>query len=201
MGIHERKEREKHEKRRLILDTAMQLFIDEGYENVSIRKIAEKIEYSPATIYLYFRDKDEIYHNLQQEGFKIFLEALSRSEAVEDPMERVIDLGHRYIRFGIENPEYYDLMFISRSPMKKVDGPKDWKDGIESYLVLFRTAQFAIDNDKFTESDATAVASGLWSMVHGLVSLVNRGRIDMGEQEGKADKVIKVFDNFVKGFF
>lgn len=201
MGIHERKEREKHEKRRMILDTAMQLFIEEGYDSVSIRKIADKIEYSPATIYLYFQDKDDIYHSLQQEGFRIFLEALSLSESVADPVGRVTDLGQRYIRFGIENPEYYDLMFISRSPMKKVDGLKDWKEGVESYLVLLRTVQFAMENGLFTSKDPHVVASGLWSLVHGLVSLVNRGRIDPGDSGSKTDKVISIYDSFVKGFF
>ncbi|MBI5233035.1 MAG: helix-turn-helix transcriptional regulator [Deltaproteobacteria bacterium] len=60
MGISERREKEKKEMRGLILETAMELFLDEGFENVSLRRRADKIEYSPATIYLYYKDKDEI---------------------------------------------------------------------------------------------------------------------------------------------
>ncbi|MFX8778120.1 helix-turn-helix domain-containing protein, partial [Acinetobacter baumannii] len=60
MGINERKEKQKLELKRLILDASMKLFVEEGFENVSIRKIADLIEYSPTTIYLYFKDKNEI---------------------------------------------------------------------------------------------------------------------------------------------
>ena len=70
MGIFERKERDKQGMRKLILDSAMSLFLEEGFGNVSIRRIAESIEYSPATIYLYFRDKDEILFALHNEGFE-----------------------------------------------------------------------------------------------------------------------------------
>ncbi|HEY9245546.1 MAG TPA: helix-turn-helix domain-containing protein, partial [Candidatus Methanoperedens sp.] len=70
MGIKERKELEKQEMRKLILDTAMRLILEKGFENVTIRHIAEEIEYSPATIYLYFKDKDDIIYTLHREGFE-----------------------------------------------------------------------------------------------------------------------------------
>jgi AcrR family transcriptional regulator len=70
MGIVERRQREKQQMRRQILDTAMDLFIENGYEEVSIRRIADHIEYSPATIYLYFQDKDDILFVLHEEGFE-----------------------------------------------------------------------------------------------------------------------------------
>ncbi|MBK7338149.1 MAG: helix-turn-helix transcriptional regulator [Saprospirales bacterium] len=63
MGINERKEREKVELRGLILKGAMEVFLEEGFENTSIRRIAERVEYSPGTIYVYFKDKDEILTN------------------------------------------------------------------------------------------------------------------------------------------
>ena len=70
MGIKERKENEKSEMKELILKTAMKLFLDKGFNNITIRNIAEKIEYSPATIYLYFKNKDEILYTLRREGFE-----------------------------------------------------------------------------------------------------------------------------------
>jgi AcrR family transcriptional regulator len=73
MGISERKEREKQEMREKILLVATEMFIEEGYDKTSIRKIADKIEYSPATIYLYFKDKDEIFHAIHDKGFDKFL--------------------------------------------------------------------------------------------------------------------------------
>jgi len=69
MGVKERRERVKSETRDRILDAARELFISEGYEGVSMRKVAEKIEYSPTAIYLHFADKEELFHELVHEDF------------------------------------------------------------------------------------------------------------------------------------
>jgi AcrR family transcriptional regulator len=74
MGITERKERAAQQLRNSILETAMELFLDDGFENVTIRRIAEKIEYSPATVYLYYQDKNEILYALHAEGFDMLYE-------------------------------------------------------------------------------------------------------------------------------
>src|ERR1700745_4340164 len=71
MGIRERQERDRETVRRAILDAARDLFVDEGFQNVSIRKIAERIEYSPAAIYGYFPSKDDIFFALAEEGFRL----------------------------------------------------------------------------------------------------------------------------------
>ena len=65
MGVKERREREKESLRQDILDVAREMFATEGYESVSMRKIADKIEYSPTTIYLYFKDKNELFYALK----------------------------------------------------------------------------------------------------------------------------------------
>src|SRR3954471_13067482 len=71
MGIKERQERDREAVRRAILDAARELFVAEGFQNVSIRKIAERIEYSPAAIYGYFASKDDIFFALAEEGFRL----------------------------------------------------------------------------------------------------------------------------------
>ena len=76
MSIAERKQRDKEEMRHLILDAARDIFLSKGYYEASIRNIAEKIEYSPGTIYLYFEDKDEIFHSLHEEGFRRLLDKM-----------------------------------------------------------------------------------------------------------------------------
>ena len=75
MGVKERQEREREAVARAILDAARDLFVAEGYHNVSIRKIAERIEYSPAAIYSYFPSKDDIFFALAEEGFRLLLSA------------------------------------------------------------------------------------------------------------------------------
>ena len=85
MGIAERKEKQKLEIRKMILEASMKLFVDQGFDNVSIRKIADLIEYSPTTVYLYFKDKDEIFYDLHNIGFQKLLEANENLNGIENP--------------------------------------------------------------------------------------------------------------------
>src|SRR6266496_4279853 len=121
MGIAERKEKQKTEIRKMILDASMKLFVEEGFEHVSIRKIADLIEYSPTTVYLYFKDKNEILYDLHEMGFQKMAEYTATIWEIKNPLVRLHKMGEKYIQFGLENPEYYDLMFILQAPMKSLD--------------------------------------------------------------------------------
>src|SRR4026208_1121175 len=87
MGITERREREREKVRRKILDAARELFENEGYDKVTMRRIAEAIEYSPTTIYLHFEDKDDLVRALCNEDFARLLEALSLIPPAADPID------------------------------------------------------------------------------------------------------------------
>ena len=119
MGIKERQERDREAVRRSILDAARELFVAEGFQNVSIRKIAERIEYSPAAIYGYFPSKDDIFFALAEEGFRLLgdpatiLENPAYSNA--PPLERVRAAFWRLYTFSREQPQYFALMFVERS--------------------------------------------------------------------------------------
>ena len=105
MGSIERRERQKENLRREILDAAREMFIDEGYEAVSMRKIANRIEYSPTTIYLYFKDKSELFNQLCEETFAQLaqrLENLHRKHS--DPLDYLRAGLRCYIDFGLKNP-------------------------------------------------------------------------------------------------
>jgi AcrR family transcriptional regulator len=116
MGIRERQERDREAVRRSILDAARELFVAEGYQNVSIRKIAERIEYSPAAIYGYFPSKDDIFFSLAEEGFRLLghpgddarLDGLA-------PIDRLRAIFWRFYQFSREQPQYFALMFVDRS--------------------------------------------------------------------------------------
>ena len=114
MGVAERRAREKEELKQRILDAARELFVRDGYENVSMRKIAEKIEYSPATIYTYFEDKDEILDSLCEETFLYLHEhKLAAFQQMKgDPLELLKKGMETYIRFGLEHPNHYIVTFI-----------------------------------------------------------------------------------------
>src|ERR1700755_339319 len=112
MGIAERKEKQKHDIKKLILDASVKLFVEEGFGNVTIRKIADLIEYSPTTVYLYFKDKDEIYAALHDIGFQMMADFNRNLASINNPLLRLHKMGENYLHFGMENPEFYDLMFI-----------------------------------------------------------------------------------------
>jgi AcrR family transcriptional regulator len=198
MGISERKERDKQEMRKLILDTAMKLFLEEGFGNVSIRRIADNIEYSPATIYLYFKDKDEILYALHTEGFDELFRRQQAVTAIADPRQRLLKHGEIYIRFALENPEYYNLMFIMRSTAKKITAENDWVAGRRSYEFFMKDVQSAIDAGILSTDDATVATFGLWSLAHGIAALILRNRCPMLDQEKLLEISIKAFD-FVVG--
>jgi len=186
LGISERREQEKHNMRRNILNAAMQLFIDEGFEQVSIRKIADKIEYSPGTIYRYFKDKDEIFFYLHEEGFDELIKRENAAMNITDPLDRLAKLGEIYITFALEKPEYYDLMFITKSPMRKIKTNvkyNEWGCGLKSYEIVRQTIANCIESGHFNNVDVDVVTLAMWSQVHGLVSLIIRDRLLMVPKE------------------
>jgi len=119
MGIKERQERDREAVRRAILDAARELFVAEGFQNVSIRKIAERIEYSPAAIYGYFPSKDDIFFALAEEGFHLLGDpgSFRHDPAMKDarPIERLRAVFWRLYQFSREQPQYFALMFVERS--------------------------------------------------------------------------------------
>lgn len=117
MGIKERQERDREAVRRAILDAARDLFVREGFENVSIRKVAELVEYSPAAIYGYFPSKDDIFFALAEEGFKLLCGDRCDRGAFDamPPIERVRAIFWRFYLFSREHPQYFALMFVDRS--------------------------------------------------------------------------------------
>ncbi|HAN39239.1 MAG TPA: TetR family transcriptional regulator [Chitinophagaceae bacterium] len=180
MGITERKEKQKLELRRMILEASMQLFVQEGFDNVSIRKIADKIEYSPTTIYLYFKDKNDILFHLCEEGFAMFSEQNQMLLNIQNPLLRLFKMGENYLDFGLKYPEYYDLMFIQSAPMQTIEELHcgDWKNGDRALETLTMILQECMDKNLIAKADTNILAMAIWGMVHGLVSLSLRKRLD-----------------------
>ena len=181
MGITERKEKQKQEIKKMILEASMKLFMEQGFENVSIRKIAELIEYSPTTVYLYFKDKNEILLYLHEMGFQKMAEYFADLWTIKNPLLRLAKMGEYYIRFGLENPAYYELMFILKAPMEALealDANCEWKSGDQALGKLKEIIQECMDKKLIEKGDVNAVAMSIWSMVHGMVALAVRDRFD-----------------------
>jgi AcrR family transcriptional regulator len=153
VGVKERQEREREATARAILDAARELFVAEGYQNVSIRKIAEKIEYSPAAIYSYFPSKDDIFLGLAEEGFRLLLQSSEECacgpDAEAPPIDCIRDAFLSIYTFSKTHPEYHALMFLDRS-VPKIS--RDWsRFGFvrEMRSQLTARIQHAIDRGDF----------------------------------------------------
>jgi AcrR family transcriptional regulator len=178
MGVSERRIRERLDARQSILATARELFLLKGFEATTIRNIAEKIEYSPSTIYQHFKDKNEIFYTIHSEAFAELVRYLNASEMHKNPMDQLIALGQIYIQFALENPELYDLMFIMEAPIDFLNYLEDanWIEGKMAFDYLKSVIANCIQQGLIKESDLESLSYRIWSTVHGLVTISIRKR-------------------------
>ncbi len=176
MGITERREREREEVRQKILDAARDLFMTEGYERVTMRAIAEAIEYSPTAIYLHFEDKDDLVLALCREDFGRLLAVMQLQAPPADPVEWLRQLGRAYATFALENPNHYRFMFLS--PRKPDHKPEPSDPGHQSYEVLRSAVAKAVETGALSSRGVDTIAQVMWSSLHGAVALLMTMRPD-----------------------
>lgn len=174
-----------------ILDTATQMFLEEGFENTSLRKIAKRIEYSPAAIYLYFKDKAELVYGIHERGFGLFLEKLSKADRFSDPLEHLIKMGELYMEFAFEHPAYYDLMFLHREPIQEKEGDEDWHSGRRSFGKLHEAVGACIDAGYINLPDADVGSLYIWSFIHGMTTLRICERLKVFPNERQHKKLME----------
>lgn len=176
MGPKERREREREEIRSVILDAARELFVQDGYESVSMRKIADRIEYSPTAIYFHFKDKEALLKEICAHDFLALAHDMAALQQVADPIERLRGAGHAYIEFGVRNPNHYRLMFMTPHP------PVDPSDDLgvqkgnpeeDAYEFVKHIAAEGVAAGRFRDglTDIELIAQTVWAGVHGVISL------------------------------
>jgi AcrR family transcriptional regulator len=174
MGITERRERQRAELRELILAAAARIMAEDGFDALTMRKIADEIEYSTATIYLHFANRDDIAMELVRDGFAALLEHLTPAYATPDPLERLRALGRGYIAFAAARPQTYRLIFMENerfaryvmAPLKEGGHPDRG-----AFQFLTATVQSLIDAGVFRALPAETIAALLFAGLHGIASL------------------------------
>lgn len=198
MGISERKQKEKEELKNKIRTAAIELFLNDGVENVTIRKIAEKIEYAPATIYLYYKDKTDILMDLHKEGFTILIGYLKSIiiNANDDIIAQIKKSAIAYINFAIDNPEYYHLIFIMSYKQKGLSSPDEWDEGRIAYDSMRTSITKCIEQGVIQSGDIEEVTFANWAFLHGLASLIGSqagGPVKIDDKKAFAEKAIDFF--------
>ncbi|HKV57763.1 MAG TPA: TetR/AcrR family transcriptional regulator [Ktedonobacteraceae bacterium] len=182
MGIKQRREREKQEVRQGILTAAREIARQEGWQFVTIRKVAERIEYSPPTIYEYFESKEDILLELLREGFCQVAAALRIArESTEDPEQRLINMVEVYWNFAMSNPELYQVMNGLGVPYCR-EKPAAMR---ESFVITQEALTDWMQATGVDIPDVEGAVQIIRSLVHGLISLTMADRIYGGEARAK----------------
>jgi AcrR family transcriptional regulator len=177
MSIQERKARDASRMRERIFKAALDLFAKGGYPAVTMRAIAQAIEYSPGTIYRYFRDKNEILRELCFRGFEMLLAIQAELSDLADPLERLRQAGRRYISFARQHPDLYAIMFTIGGLMKKDPGAVEDRPPLTAYHNLESAVAACLDARGWPAAEVPRVALALWSQWHGLAMLLVKDQL------------------------
>jgi AcrR family transcriptional regulator len=159
-----------------ILDAARKIAFTDGASGISARKIAARAGCSATTLYLYYRNLDDLLHHLRMEGHALLATAFGRVDARRPALARVRAMGRAYYRFGLANRSYYQLMFVARASVT----PSRELVQREMYtLMLLRDViQSGLDRGEFRrEVDPMVATNALWAEIHGVTALALSGML------------------------
>lgn len=175
MGIQERKKREQEEIRERIVNAAEKLFLEKGYAHVSMRNIAQEIEYSTTVIYKLFPNKQAILLRLFADKYGILLERFNqiREAGGSGPRQKLEELVKAYLAFGREYPDYYQLAVIRNVVSEDRDLPYMDEDSVilRLYQIFVETVKDCLASGQPDNRGPEAVAQSVWACLHGALSL------------------------------
>lgn len=175
MGTTERRARQKESLRQSILNAAREILIEEGLQQLSMRRIAQRIEYTPTTIYLYFKDKADIIFHLCEEVYGRVAEILQSAGAgVDDPVECLRVTMRSYIEFGLSQPDRYRIAFMTdiAASVDPASFQKSGSMGLASYELICQRVKKAVEKDNRSTEEIEALTQTLWALAHGVISLL-----------------------------
>jgi AcrR family transcriptional regulator len=204
LGIAERRERERQALRERILDAAREMFVAQGYDAVTMRAIARRIEYSPTAIYFHFADKESLFQELCRVDFLRLGGLFARIARVADPLERLRALGQAYVEFALQHPQHYRLMFMTPGPGGQSDAALAHKGNPEedAYGLLRQTVAEAVERGLLRPelADVDEVSQLVWAGVHGIVSLhIAKGNDAWVEWRPARDTAARLIDVTIRG--
>lgn len=184
MGVKERRERIKQATRQGILDASRNIARQDGWSALTIRKVADAIEYSPSIVYEYFASKEEILTTLIQEGFEVVTRQMGAAQqSTEDPNEQVMRICDAYWQFAFENPDLYEVMH--GIPGVKVD-PTFRAEAVQEICNLTEQAvvRWADHNQVRLPVSSYEAMEIAWGLLHGMVSLGLIDRVNGARAHG-----------------
>lgn len=203
MGVKDRRARQKQLLRQQILDAARELLVHEGYDQLSMRKVAERIDYSPTAIYLHFKDKQELVSSLCDESFaRLVRELETLADDYPDPLVRLRKGMERYIAFGLKNPNHYLPAFVlptpnDLAPRRPPANLMSESNAMRAFSCLRDTIADGVKSRKLRKVDVDVAARSAWAGIHGITSLlIVHEHFPWGDRQRVIDSVL---DSIVDG--
>lgn len=203
MSTKERREKEREEKRKIILDAASEIIAKEGVENLSIRKIANQIECSPGIIYHYFDDKEDILNNWMQKGYKRLIESLHTVQySYCESQERLKEGIRKYIEISLEIPDEYKTIMLNNS-RKILEHTSVLDEGVSTKRkaigILCENLK-EIYNKQYDDKTVELIAQVIWTSTYGLIiRLIIENDISDKQRNNLVDQHIKFIMNGIVG--
>lgn len=179
------------------MDAAREMFVAEGYANVSMRKIANKIGYSATTIYLYFKDKTDLLHQICEQTFARLAQNIKAIQQLSDnPMEKLRSGLREYIHFGLKHPSQYEIVFITPLP-QDIKTEFEETNGKIAFDTMRVVVAECVSANLLKSNDVELISQTLWAGIHGVTSLlIQHGGFPFVERETLIDSVI---DTLISG--
>jgi AcrR family transcriptional regulator len=161
------------------LDTTRTLLVRDGYENLSMRKIARQVGCSVSSIYEHFASKDQLVHALIDEGFQRWYEVVAQAaEEPGAPVQRLELHCRKYVEFGLQNPEYYEIMYMHHPRWAERFPRELYRRATRSMDVLSRLVRETAPGAFHDDPQARIHAHVIWAILHGVVSTIIAARLD-----------------------
>lgn len=182
-----------------ILNVSKQLLIKEGFSNMSMRKIAGLANVSATSIYLHFKNKDDLLLALIEQSIENLKEALMEVvDASKGFLPQLEDLARAYVRFALEHPQEYEIIYLVR-PEEMPTYPKEKFGNVRSaYELLAGIMAEARQKDYIRVDDSLISAYTLWAQLHGVVSVILSKRLDT--RIPKDQFIDQAIDHIIQGF-
>jgi AcrR family transcriptional regulator len=190
---------DKENLRQEIMDAAREMFVAEGYQNVSMRKIADKIGYSATTIYLYFKDKNDLLHQICEQTFaRLAANIKAINQLSDNPLEKLRSGLREYIYFGLKHPTQYEIVFITPLPVK-IEADFEETNGKVAFDTLRTVINECVSANLLKHGDVELISQTLWAGIHGVTSLlIQHGGFPFVEREKLVDSMIDTLISGIK---
>ena len=190
----------KDHKRQVILENAMNLYLKNGYAKMSIRMLANEIKSSPSSIYSYFKDKDEIFYELQVQAFMTFNEFVFEECVFKKPISKLKHQCRNYFEFAIKNTLFYELLFMLKAPFNTIESRNlEWKGGRMAINKLKESISETIKEGYFSGFSLKQATYFVFNYLHGIIALYLNKRLSMYDDSDK--NVISLVKKSLEDFF